>query len=98
MVSEISYNALQLTEHLFEQPTPPAAPQGRACGLDLVSLNIQRGRDHGLPAYTAWRERCGLSRPGNFSDLRDFIDEKSLEKMPELYRQVILQCESQSPM
>jgi hypothetical protein len=86
MVSEKSYNALQLTGHLFEQPSPSAAPHGRACGLDLVSLNIQRGRDHGLPAYTAWRERCGLLRPGNFSDMSNFIDEKSLEKMTELYR------------
>lgn len=80
---------MQLTEHLFEQGAPHAAPHGPMCGLDLVSLNIQRGRDHGLPAYTAWRGRCGLSRPGNFSDLRAFIYSDSLQKMTELYRQAV---------
>jgi hypothetical protein len=58
-----------------------------------VALNIQRGRDHGLPGYIAWRERCGLVRPRNFSDMSDFVDEISLEKMAELYRQVVQGCE-----
>ncbi|XP_021930754.1 peroxidase-like isoform X2 [Zootermopsis nevadensis] len=78
----------ELTEHLFEQETPSAAPHGAPCGLDLVSLNIQRGRDHGLPTYTAWRERCGLSRPQTFSDMQGFMDSDSLMKLNELYRSV----------
>lgn len=37
--------------------------------LDLATLNIQRGRDHGIPGYNAVREAYGLLRKSNFSDI-----------------------------
>jgi len=38
-------------------------------GFDLVSLNIQRGRDHGLPGYNQMRIDYGLAPKTSFADI-----------------------------
>ncbi len=38
-------------------------------GLDLVSLNIQRGRDHGLPDYNTIRTTFGLAPKATFASI-----------------------------
>lgn len=50
----------------------------------LSSLNIQRGRDHGLPGYNAYREWCGLGRAKTFREFTNFPEEH-LTKISSLY-------------
>ncbi|KAK7892110.1 hypothetical protein WMY93_024073 [Mugilogobius chulae] len=68
----------ELTERLFQA-------QG-GIPLDLAALNLQRGRDHGLPGYGAWRHFCGLSVPNTTSELADILGNYTLaEKFQVLY-------------
>ncbi|XP_018341877.1 PREDICTED: chorion peroxidase [Trachymyrmex septentrionalis] len=75
----------ELTNHLFEDSM---ANSTVPCGLDLVSLNIQRGRDHGLPGYTVWREYCGLGKVETFGDLEGYLDHQVLKQISDLYETV----------
>ena len=43
--------------------------QPGAGGFDLASLNMQRGRDHGLPAYNDVREELGLGAVDDFAQI-----------------------------
>ncbi|KAK5878906.1 hypothetical protein CesoFtcFv8_024270 [Champsocephalus esox] len=54
--------------------------------LDLGSLNMERGRDHGLPGYNAWRKLCGLSQPRNQAELAQVLNNTDLaRKLLQLY-------------
>jgi len=71
----------QVRNRLFSE-NPPMEP-----GTDLWALNLQRGRDHGLPGYLAWRRYCGLSSASNFSALAD-LSEFTKTKFQEMYSDV----------
>ncbi|XP_018425044.1 PREDICTED: eosinophil peroxidase-like [Nanorana parkeri] len=68
----------ELREHLFEL--------FKRLGLDLGALNMQRGRDHGLPGYNTWRRFCGLFAPRNVTELARVLNNRQLaQKFIELY-------------
>ena len=55
-------------------------------GFDLASLNIQRGRDHGLPSYNTVRDELGLGRVNSFSDISSDTDVQ--QKLQDAYNNV----------
>ncbi|KAM3609205.1 uncharacterized protein V6R79_011012 [Siganus canaliculatus] len=55
--------------------------------LDLGALNLQRGRDHGLPGYGSWRRFCNLSVPNTTAELAEVLSNFTLaHKLQLLYR------------
>lgn len=84
------YFSPELTEKLFsdpnDKPVEPTQTQQGVCGLDLVSLNIQRGRDHGLPAYPEWRKHCKLPTVDRWEDMAFAVDADSLATMQRIFK------------
>ncbi|GAB6032142.1 hypothetical protein CHUAL_010797 [Chamberlinius hualienensis] len=70
----------EVTNHLFERTRP--------FGLDLVAINLQRGRDHGLPGYNRFRQFCGLPSFRTFDDLLTEMHSNYVNLLRQLYRSV----------
>ncbi|KAH8382429.1 hypothetical protein KR009_003508, partial [Drosophila setifemur] len=71
----------ELTNHLFQTP-------GFPFGLDLAAINIQRGRDHGIGPYTAWRVPCGLNPIHSWDDFANVVGPESAKRIGHAYRSV----------
>ncbi|XP_037077777.1 LOW QUALITY PROTEIN: peroxidasin homolog [Pollicipes pollicipes] len=68
----------ELTEKLFSLH--------HQVSLDLAAINMQRGRDHGLPGYNAWRRHCGLRAAASFADFaREIRSARARDELRQLY-------------
>ena len=84
MATPAKYSNQGLAEDLTEKLFSVA----HTVALDLAALNIQRGRDHGLPGYTAWLQWCGLtsSWPVTWAALTQWIPDTGLvDRLRTLY-------------
>jgi hypothetical protein len=51
-------------------------PNSDGVGIDLLTVDIVRGRDHGLAPYHVYRENCHLSPVETFDDLYPSISKE----------------------
>jgi len=72
----------ELTNHLFERP------QRAHSGMDLVALNIQRARDHGIGPYNSYRQLCNLTRARTFDELAPEVPPELIKRLAKLYQSV----------
>lgn len=88
------YFTTELTQKLFQNIGSSSASsenstgiaKKRLPGLDLVSLNIQRGRDHGLPSYTEWRKYCQLPTVDTWDDMKYAVSADSYKTMISIFK------------
>ncbi|KAJ8915168.1 hypothetical protein NQ315_000420 [Exocentrus adspersus] len=72
----------EVTNHLFEDRKIPFS------GIDLIALNVQRARDHGVPSYNNYRALCNLKRAASFEDLAREIPMEVIARLKRLYATV----------
>ncbi|CAH0746151.1 unnamed protein product [Diatraea saccharalis] len=77
------------TQNLNSELTEKLFYSSHAVALDLAAINIQRGRDHGIPPYTKFRQFCNMSEVESFEDLANEIPDKTVRgKLKRLYGSV----------
>ncbi|KAG5893057.1 hypothetical protein JTB14_014837 [Gonioctena quinquepunctata] len=68
----------EVTNHLFKKV-------GAKFGMDLVSFNMQRGREFGLPGYMEYRKFCGLPWSEDFNDLFGSMPNDTVRKYTTIF-------------
>jgi peroxidase len=69
----------EVTNHLLEDLKKPFS------GMDLISLNLQRARDHGIAPYNEYRRICNLTKAKTFDDLLSETPKFIVERFKKLY-------------
>lgn len=69
----------EVTNHLFEDRRIPFS------GIDLIALNVQRARDHGISSYNNYRALCNLKRARTWEDLSREIPPEVISRFKRIY-------------
>ncbi|CAG0892997.1 unnamed protein product [Cyprideis torosa] len=69
--------SVEVTNFLFRGNEP--------FGLDLAALDIQRGRDHGIPPWNELRKLCGLSPVDTWTDVAQHMGTKYVDLLRSVY-------------
>ncbi|XP_054003240.1 uncharacterized protein LOC128889548 isoform X1 [Hylaeus anthracinus] len=68
----------EVTNHLFKKA-------GAKFGLDLVSFNMQRGREFGIPSYMEFRKFCGLPWADTFEELFGSMPNETIRRYSSIF-------------
>ena len=78
-----AYFSSEVIDHLFQKNN-----ERQDFGLDLLAINIQRGRDHGIPSYNAFRKHCGLKPLTSWSEKPSEFEEAIWLNLKKVYEKV----------
>ncbi|XP_032687979.1 uncharacterized protein LOC116852085 [Odontomachus brunneus] len=68
----------EVTNHLFKKV-------GAKFGMDLVSFNMQRGREFGIPSYMEFRKYCGLPGADSFEELFGSMPNETIRRYSTIF-------------
>ncbi|KAL1422059.1 hypothetical protein MTO96_022461 [Rhipicephalus appendiculatus] len=68
-----------VTNHLYRL-------RNESFGLDLIALNLQRAREHGIRPYVDYFHFCTGIRVTSFDELKRYMDNDAVEKYKRLYK------------
>ncbi|XP_024938090.1 peroxidase isoform X4 [Cephus cinctus] len=69
----------EVTNHLFKKA-------GAKFGMDLVSFNMQRGREFGIPSYMEFRKFCGLPGADTFEELFGSMPNETITRYSTIFQ------------
>ncbi|XP_027203202.2 peroxidase-like [Dermatophagoides pteronyssinus] len=73
------YGVIDIKDFLFFNPRRPSI-------VDLFSINVNRGRDHGIPAYVYLLQYCTGYEVHSWKDLEKFMPAKKVKSLRKVYR------------
>lgn len=68
----------EVTNHLFKK-------EGARFGMDLVSFNMQRGREFGLPGYMEFRKFCGLPSANAWEEMDGVMPNETIHRYASIF-------------